>query len=116
MDRWHENHFRKGLATALFFAGSLAAGFLIFTGHAIAARGDKIYENAWACSTLYSRMPVRVVNGDNRETAICLGEGKAGRTPMSRGEAWALCREQFDTTTQFVSWTSKGWHCRFYPR
>jgi hypothetical protein len=57
-----------------------------------------------------------VVNGADRETATCLGEGKSGRTPMSRGEAWSLCREQFNTTTQFVSWTSKGWHCRFYPR
>jgi hypothetical protein len=115
MNRWHKNHCRRGLAAALFFAGSLA-GFLMFAGHAAAARGDKIYENAWACSTLYSRMPVRVVNGADRETATCLGEGKSGRTPMSRGEAWSLCREQFNTTTQFVSWTSKGWHCRFYPR
>jgi hypothetical protein len=116
MNRWRENHCRRGIAAALLFVGSLAAGFLTLAGHAAAARGDKIYENAWACSTLFSRMPIKVANSDNRETAICLGEGKIGRTPMSRGEAWALCREQFDTTTQFIAWTSKGWHCRFYSR
>jgi hypothetical protein len=111
-----KNQYRKGFSAASFFAGSLAASLLAFAGHAAAARGDKIYENAWACSTLYSRMPMRVLNGDQRETATCLGEGKAGRKPMSRSEAWELCREQFNTTTQFIAWTSKGWHCRFYPR
>ncbi|MGE0238843.1 MAG: hypothetical protein AB7F09_09730 [Parvibaculaceae bacterium] len=89
---------------------------MVFTGEATAARGDKIYENAWACSTLFSRLPIKVLNGGDREKAICLGEGKKGRPPMSRAEAWELCREQFDTTTQLIAWTSKGWHCRYYPR
>src|SRR5262249_23952869 len=114
--RRHKNHCPNGLAVASLFVGGLASGFLAFAGEAVAGRGDKIYENAWACSTLFSRMPIKVQNGDDRETAICLGEGKAGRKPMSRGEAWELCRDQFDTTTQFIAWTSKGWHCRFYPR
>lgn len=116
MNRSLENHFRTRLAAAAFVVASLAAGLLSLAGEAAAARGDKIYEFAWACSTLYSRMPIRVLNGGDRETAICLGEGKKGRTPMSRSDAWDLCREQFDTTTQFVNWTSKGWQCRYYPR
>jgi hypothetical protein len=111
-----ENHRRKDLVVALFFAGSLAAGLFSVAGEAAAAGGDKIYQHAWACSTLYSRAPIKVLNGDDLGTAICLGEGKKGRTPMSRGDAWDLCREQFDTTSQFVNWTSKGWNCRYYPR
>jgi hypothetical protein len=111
-----KNHCGKHLAAALLIAAGLAVTFSTFTGEAAAARGDKVYENAWACSTLFSRVPIKVVNGDNRETATCLGEGKKGRQPMSRAEAWELCREQFDTSTQFIAWTSKGWHCRYYPR
>jgi hypothetical protein len=111
MDRWCKNHGRTSYAAAL-----LAAGCVAFVGPAAAERGDKIYEKAWACSTLYSRMPIKVANGDDTEKAICLGEGKTGHKPMSRAEAWELCRDQFDTTTQFVAWTSKGWQCRFYPR
>ncbi len=116
MNHGHENHCRNGFVVASLLAGSLAAAFLSLAGEATAARGDKIYENAWACSTLYSRAPIRVLNGGDSETAICLGEGKKGRSPMSRSEAWQLCRDQFDTTTQFISWTSNGWRCRFYPR
>jgi hypothetical protein len=111
MDRWRKNRSRTGLAAALLAAGCAALG-----APAAAERGDKIYENAWACSTLYGRMPMKVANGDDAKTAICLGEGKIGHQPMSRSEAWQLCRDQFDTTTQFVAWTSKGWQCRFYPR
>ncbi|WP_162918316.1 hypothetical protein [Taklimakanibacter deserti] len=113
MNRFPENHRRMRLTAAAFF---LAAALSSFTGEAAAARGDKIYDHAWACSTLYSRAPIKVLNGDDPETATCLGEGKKGRPPMSRGDAWSLCREQFDTTTQFINWTSKGWHCRYYPR
>lgn len=97
-------------------AGSLITGSLFVAGEAAAARGDKIYENAWACSTLYSRAPIKVLNGGDIETAICLGEGKKGHPPMSRADAWDLCKEQFDTTSQFLAWTGKGWHCRYYPR
>jgi hypothetical protein len=100
----------------LLCAASLAAGLAAFAGDAAAERGDKIYERAWACSTLYSRLPTKVANGDDAATATCVGEGKAGHKPMSRAEAWELCRDQFDTTTQFIAWTSKGWLCRFYPR
>jgi hypothetical protein len=116
MDGPIENHWRTGTAKTLFFAVSLVAGLSSGTGAATAARGDKIYEHAWACSTLYSRAPIKVLNSEDRATAICLGEGKKGRTPMARSDAWELCREQFDTTSQFIDWTSKGWHCRFYPR
>jgi hypothetical protein len=104
------------VVAASFFGGGLAAGILTFTVEAGAARGDKIYESAWACSTLFSRTPIKVLNSDDQKSAICIGEGKKGRTPMSRSEAWELCREQFDTTTQFIAWTSKGWHCRYNPR
>lgn len=116
MDRSHANHCRKAFAKSSFFAASLAVGCLAFVGHAAAERGDKIYENAWACSTLFSRVPLKVTNGDDAETALCVGEGKTGHKPMSRAEAWELCREQFDTSTQFIAWTKKGWQCRFYPR
>ena len=116
MNDWRENHHLGGLVVASLFAGSLAMSFLALAGEAAAGRGDKIYENAWACSTLYSRTAIKVLNGNDVETAVCVGEGKSGRTPMSRSEAWELCRDQFDTTTQFIAWTNKGWHCRFYPR
>src|SRR5262245_29868618 len=116
MDHGRKNHCRNGLVVASLFAGGLLLGFLPLAGKATAARGDKIYESAWACSTLYSRAPIKVLNGDDQETAVCVGEGKKGRSPMSRSEAWELCRDQFDTTTQFIAWTSGGWRCRFYPR
>lgn len=116
MNRWRRNHCRINLAAAVYFGASLTTGLLACVGQAAAERGDKIYERAWACSTLYSRTPINVANGDDAGTASCLGEGKMGRKPMSRAEAWELCRDQFDTTTQFIAWTSKGWLCRFYPR
>lgn len=100
----------------MLFAGGLLVTPLLFADEAAAARGDKVYENAWACSTLFSRTPIRVQNGDDPKSAICLGEGKKGRPPMSRADAWDLCKEQFDTTSQFIAWTGKGWHCRYYPR
>lgn len=76
----------------------------------------KLDNYAWACSTLYSRYPIKVLNGEDREKALCLGEGKKGRKPMSRSEAFDLCREQFNTTSLLVNWTSKGWRCRYYGR
>lgn len=76
----------------------------------------KLDQQAWACSTLYSRYPIKVLNGEDRETAICLGEGKKGRTPMVRSDAFDLCREQFNASSLLVNWTSKGWRCRFYGR
>ncbi|MGE0005260.1 MAG: hypothetical protein AB7S92_06680 [Parvibaculaceae bacterium] len=106
----------RRLAAAPLLAAGLAAGLLASADEAAAERGDKMYENAWACSTLFSRMPIRVRNAGDPQAATCLGEGKKGRQPMSRSEAWELCHEQFDTTTQFIAWTSKGWNCRYYPR
>jgi hypothetical protein len=114
MNHGCKNHCRKGLALASLLAAGLAVAFLALAGEAAAARGDRMYSIAWACSTLYSRAPVKVLNSDNRETALCVGEAKKGRTPMSREEAWSLCREQFDTMNQFLDWTSKGWRCRYY--
>jgi hypothetical protein len=111
-----ENHRRTGLRAASLFTASLVVGLAFVTNEAAAERGDRVYEHAWACSTLFSRYPIKVRNSDASETAVCLGEGKEGRPPMSRSEAWELCHEQFDTTSQFISWTSKGWHCRYYPR
>ena len=116
MKRACENHHRIRTGTATLLAASLTVGLAAFADEAAAARGDKIYENAWACSTLFSRTPIKVINAEELKTAICVGEGKKGRTPMSRAEAWELCRDQFDTSTQFIAWTSKGWHCRYYPR
>lgn len=99
------------LPFAVGFALACAAGGAL-------ARDDevKLSGRAWACSTLYSRYPIKVLNGDNRETALCLGEGKKGRAPMSRSDAFDLCREQFDATSLLVNWTSKGWQCRYYGR
>lgn len=76
----------------------------------------KMDQQAWACSTLYSRHPIKVLNGGDRETAVCLGEGKKGRKPMSRSEAFNLCRDQFNASSLLVNWTSKGWRCRYYGR
>jgi hypothetical protein len=111
-----ENHRWTSLTAALLFTASVMIGFISATKEAAAERGDRVYEQAWACSTLFSRYPIKVRNSDESETATCLGEGKEGRRPMSRSEAWELCHEQFDTTSQFIAWTSKGWHCRYYPR
>jgi hypothetical protein len=111
-----ENHRWIGLRAASLCMASLVVGLAFVTKEAVAERGDRVYEQAWACSTLFSRYPIKVRNSDESETAICLGEGRQARPPMSRSEAWELCHEQFDTTTQFISWTSKGWHCRYYPR
>jgi hypothetical protein len=83
---------------------------------AATAKDAQLSEQAWACSTLYSRHPVKVVNGSDRDAALCLGEGKRGRQPMSRAEAFELCRDQFDATSLILNWTSKGWHCRYYGR
>lgn len=116
MDHGCKNHRRQNFALAWLFAATLAGTFLALPGEAAAERGDKMYDIAWACSTLYSRVPVKVLNSDDRETALCQGEGKGGRKPMSRSEAWELCREQFDTRNQFLDWTSKGWRCRYYAQ
>jgi hypothetical protein len=114
MHHWRKNHCHKALVVAALLIASLAAAFLGLSGKAAAERGDRMYDIAWACSTLYSRAPIKVLNSDDRETALCQGEGKGGRKPMSRSEAWELCREQFDTINQFLDWTSKGWRCRYY--
>lgn len=113
MEWYPKNQCRLALATTALFATGLVVGLMSFVGEALAARGDRLIEQAWACSTLYSRAPIKVVNGDSRETALCLGEGKRGRQPMSRSEAWELCREQFDATTALVAWTGGGWLCRY---
>lgn len=112
MDHGPKNHHR--IAGVVLFAVSLVAGLMVAGGSALADNGSRIYEQAWACSTLYSRSPIKVLNGGDRETATCLGEGRPGRAPMTRAEAWELCREQFDTTTLLLAWTGRGWHCRFY--
>lgn len=101
---------------ALLLLG-LGVGLSVPTGDAAAKDQDvKLDQLAWACSTLYSRYPIKVLNGEDRETALCLGEGKKGRTPMSRPEAFDLCREQFNASSLLVNWTSKGWRCRYYGR
>jgi hypothetical protein len=94
---------------------ALGIGLLPLTNQG-AAGDTKLNEQAWACSTLYSRYPIKVANGSDREMALCLGEGKRGRKPMSRAEAFELCRDQFDATSLLINWTSKGWHCRYYGR
>ena len=103
-------------ARVLILAFGLGVGGSFVTGEARASKDDKLTEQAWACSTLYSRYPIKVSNGEDNETALCLGEGKKGRKPMSRSEAYELCRDQFDATTLFIRWTSKGWNCRYYGR
>ena|SRR5437016_2684075 len=108
------DHF--AVTRALIIAFGLGVGGWLVTGEARAGKDDKLSEQAWACSTLYSRYPIKVSNGEDNETALCLGEGKKGRKPMSRSEAYELCREQFDATTLLIRWTSKGWNCRYYGR
>jgi hypothetical protein len=95
---------------------ALASGIAVLSLTSAAARDVKLDDQAWACSTLYSRQPIKVANGGDRKMALCLGEGKKGRKPMSRAEAFELCREQFDATSLLLNWTSKGWRCRFYGR
>ena len=98
-------------------AMAFCAGLSFVTREAEARDWDpKLNDQAWACSTLYSRSPIKVINSEDSATAICLGEGKKGRKAMSRSEAYELCREQFDATTLMLSWTSKGWRCRYYGR
>jgi hypothetical protein len=106
------NH--RGMVGA--FCGFALGTGLLSLATEVAARDEKLSDQAWACSTLYSRYPIKVLNGSDRETALCLGEGKKGRSPMSRAEAFELCREQFDATSLLLNWTSKGWHCRYYGR
>jgi hypothetical protein len=108
------HHF--AVARALILTLGLGVGISFVSGEARASKDDKLSEQAWACSTLFSRYPIRVSNGEDDETALCLGEGKKGRKPMSRSEAFELCREQFNATSLLIDWTSKGWHCRYYGR
>ncbi len=115
MNRHREND-RRRRRVALVLV--LCAGPSLVS-HAALAREEhdvKLSDQAWACSTLYSRYPIKVVNGADRDKALCLGEGKSGRKPMSRSEAWELCRDQFDATSLLIDWTSKGWRCRYYGR
>ena len=105
------------VAKVALFAFATGAGLSFLAGQAPARDWDpKLNDQAWACSTLYSRYPIKVLNGGDSATAICLGEGKKGRKAMSRSEAYELCREQFDATTLLIRWTSKGWNCRYYGR
>lgn len=117
MNRQTAKTFHLAAANAVMLAFGIGVGLAFFAGEAAASfKDDKLSDQAWACSTLYSRYPIKVLNGKERETAVCLGEGKKGRKPMSRGEAYELCREQFYATSLLVNWTSKGWRCRYYGR
>jgi hypothetical protein len=75
-------------------------------------RDRKLDQEAWACSGSYRAYPAKVLNGKDRETAICVGEGK--RKPMARSEAYNRCRQQFSATSLLINWTSQGWRCRYY--
>jgi hypothetical protein len=75
-------------------------------------RDRKLDQEAWACSGPYRHYPVNVLNGKDREAAVCIGEGK--RKPLSRSEAFNRCRQQFSATSLLINWTSKGWRCRYY--
>lgn len=108
-------HFPAAKAALLLLG--MGFGLSMPAGEAVAKDWDmKLDQQAWACSTLYSRYPIKVLNGQDRETALCLGEGKKGRKPMSRPDAFDLCREQFNASSLLVNWTSKGWRCRYYGR
>jgi hypothetical protein len=86
---------------------------LVFLANDAAAfRDRKLDQQAWACSGSYSPFPAKVLNGKNRDAAICAGEGR--RKPMSRSEAFDRCRQQFSATSLLINWTSKGWRCRYY--
>ena len=97
--------------------GMIVGSSMLITNDVLARDWDpKLNDTAWACSTLYSRYPIKVVNSEDSATALCMGEGKKGRKAMSRNEAYELCRDQFNATTLLVMWTSKGWRCRYYGR
>jgi hypothetical protein len=117
MESSSKNHVCRAFAVTFIFVAALCAG-LPFVASKVQARDNevKLSDQAWACSTLFSRYPIKVLNGEERETAICLGEGHKGRQPMSRAEAFELCREQFNATSLLINWTSKGWNCRYYGR
>ena len=115
MERHRQNHLHRLAALAAML--SVCAAMPFIADRAEARDWDpKLNDTAWACSTLYSRYPIKVQNGGDSSTAVCLGEGKKGRKAMSRNEAYELCRDQFDATTLLVMWTSKGWRCRYYGR
>jgi hypothetical protein len=100
-------------SSALVFL--VCAGSVSFATDASARDWEiKLDERAWACSASYSRFPLNVLNGKDREAAICVGEGR--RKPMSRAEAYNRCRAQFGATSLLINWTSKGWLCRYYGR
>lgn len=114
MKRHQENHRRNAALVAVL---ALCAGLSSIAQEAQARDHEvKLSDQAWGCSTLFSHYPIKVLNGTERETAVCLGEGHKGRQPMSRAEAFELCREQFNATSLLINWTSKGWHCRYYGR
>lgn len=115
-DRVRIMRYTAAAKAALFLAG-VGGSLSLQLAAAHAKDWDvKLDNQAWACSTLYSRYPIKVLNGEDREKAVCLGEGKKGRKPMSRSEAFDLCREQFNTTSLLVNWSRNGWRCRFYGR
>ena len=86
-------------------------GSLVFlTTDAVAFFDRKLDQEAYACAGPYTRYPAKVLNGKNRDAAICTG----GRRPMTRSEAYDRCRSQFSATSLLLNWTSKGWRCRYY--
>jgi hypothetical protein len=93
----------------------IGVGVVVLSTNA-SARGwdEKLDGRAWACSGPYSPFPLNVLNGKDRASAICAGEGK--RKPMPRAEAYDRCRKQFSATSLLINWTSKGWLCRYYGR
>jgi len=95
---------------------AFCAGLPSLATDAAAKDWDTKLDQAWGCSSLFSPYPIKVRNGEDSAAALCLGEGKKGRKPMTRSEAFELCREQFNATTVLIRWTSKGWHCRYYGR
>jgi hypothetical protein len=117
VNRQAEKMHHPAVARAVILVIGIGTGLSFVAGDAPARDWDpKLNDQAWGCSTLFSQYPIKVLNGEDSETAICLGEGKKGRKAMSRSEAYELCREQFDATTLLIRWTSKGWNCRYYGR
>jgi hypothetical protein len=110
--RWANQRWNGRLGIAVV----LCAGLPFLTGIAAAKDWDTKFEQAWGCSSLFSPYPIKVSNGGDSATALCMGEGKKGRKPMTRSEAFELCREQFNASTLFIRWTSKGWNCRYHGR
>ena len=95
------------------WAALICAGSMFVASDASAQfRDRKLDQVAWACSGSYRPYPAKVLNGKDREMAICVGEGK--RKPISRSEAFDRCRQQFSATSLILNWTSKGWRCRYY--